>query len=149
MHERFKKIIKQVVSQSFLTFLIVGVINTLIDALIFNAVLVLLVANSFEMELIAAKSLGFIAASTNSYFLNARWTFKSSKALTKRNYLVFLCVSAGGLLVNVIAAYAIYFSVHTFLPLHQGIAANIAFAGATFASLLWNYVGYKKFVFTS
>lgn len=148
MHKRFKTITSEVFSQSFLKFLIVGAVNTFVDAGVFNAVLLLAVINPFELELIAGKSLGFIVASLNSYYLNARWTFNTSRVLTRRTYLLFMCVSVVGLLLNVAAAYSLYYVGHIFLPLHPLIVANIAFVGATLASLLWNYIGYKKFVFS-
>jgi putative flippase GtrA len=148
MLERSRTAAKRIFSQSFLRFLLVGVVNTFIDALVFNAVLLFAVFGSFETELVAAKSLGFIAATVNSYYLNARWTFKTAGPLTKRNYLRFLCVSIFGLLLNVLAAYLVYYIGNMLIPLHPFAIANIALVGATVASLLWNYLGYKKFVFS-
>lgn len=149
MLEKIKTQLRSMVSHSFFRFVIVGCINTGVDILVFNAVLFLLVFDLFENELIIAKVLSFIIASANSFVLNAIWTFGSVQSLNKKNYGIFLCISIVGALLNVSVAYWIYIAGTHVFPFQDVAIANIALVGAVVASLLWNYFGYKKFVFSA
>ncbi len=142
------------ISDSFFRFLVVGSINTLLDLLIFNLVIFLLVLSSFETELVLGKAIGFFIASANSYVLNARFTFKKglhkgdSKTVVAKKYGIFIAVSLIGALINVFVMFGLFRACIVFAPSHEVLIANVATLGATGISLIWNFLAYRKFVFT-
>lgn len=90
--------------------------------------------------------IGFLLSTTNSFIWNKFWTFeakdKASVAQTLSFYLIagigaFLNVGAAGTMVNYVA--------------HPGVSDNLwANLGALLGiavSFLWNFLGYKYFVF--
>lgn len=148
MPARINTYIRRWASKSFFRFLVVGIGNTLVDFAIFNGVLFFLTLSSFETELIAAKTIGFIGATINSYYFNARWTFSAPAGYSIRQYGLFLMVSVIGAAINVAVAYAVFLLCKPYIQSYP-ILANVAFLAAVAASLMWNYIGYKKIVFIS
>lgn len=130
----------------FVRFCAVGVLNTGIEFTVFNALLFVLQFPHFTSELLLAKALGFAAATLNSYVLNARITF-AVHTHTPRHYLAFFTVSILGLGLNVLCAYIAYQMFVSWFDVPGLLAAQGAFAVATISSLLWNYRGYRQFVF--
>ena len=128
-------------------FLLTGVLNTGVDFLVFNLLLFLLVYIQFDTRLFFAKAIGFIVASVCSYFVNSRWTF-GLKIVSIQKYIIFLIVSSIGLLVNLLTTYVVFSRIQIMLPSPVLLSVYVAFLSATFASLLWNYFGYKRFVFS-
>lgn len=143
----FRDYAERCMSERFLKFVIVGLINTLVDFIFFSISIALLPAYTMGITIIFAKAIGFVAASTNSYYLNSYWTFRASSKLGIKNYTAFLMVSCVGFLINVSAVYSIYTLILKVVPTQQIFAPYVGFLCATFCSLWWNYYGYKKFVF--
>ncbi|MDD2766500.1 MAG: GtrA family protein [Candidatus Moranbacteria bacterium] len=140
---RLRRIIKQ-----FIKFVIVGGINTGIDFLVLN-ILMHFTGIASGPELFLLNSISFSVAVFNSYFMNKHWTFQD-KTKTEQEpikFSAFFIISVIGLFLNGL----ILTSVTTFIPPFFGLSAvlwtNIAKLFATGFSMLWNFVGYKLFVF--
>ena len=131
-------------------FVLVGILNTLID---FGVLNLLMFATGIASGLWFSvfKGISFLAAVINSYILNRIWTFKGVGQENKgKEFLQFFVVSCVGfsinvgiasLVVNVIAGHFIFFG---FSP---KIWANVGALAATGCSMVWNFIGYKFFVF--
>ena len=141
--DRLKKLIKQ-----FSKFVIVGGINTGIDFLILNLLIHLTGINSGP-ELFLLNSTSFSIAVINSYFMNKRWTFQDKTKIEQVpiKFSAFFIISVIGLIINGL----ILTSITTYIPAPLGLSAvlwaNIAKLMATGFSLIWNFIGYKLFVF--
>ncbi len=86
---------KRTASQ-FVKFVIVGVMNTLVDFIVFQ------VCNLVFGWLYLAQAMGYLFGVTNSYLLNSGWTFRDSRTRSVREIVSFfivntvtLCVSFG------------------------------------------------------
>ncbi|MEI9967069.1 MAG: GtrA family protein [Candidatus Moraniibacteriota bacterium] len=142
-------------------FLVIGAMNTLVDlgVLAFiTAVTAGATLSSDHTWFTAAtlvvtyyslyKGISFIIANINSYFWNKHWTFHSretEKASTQ--FLQFFLVSIIGFAVNVVVASAIFTSFGSnglFSVAQWGL---IGAACGSVGSLIWNFIGYKFFVF--
>ncbi len=130
-------------------FIVVGVLNTLIDFAILN-VLSYLTGIYSGGSLVILNSISFTAAVINSYFLNKYWTFKEQSfgGVRAGEASGFLIVSLIGLAING----AIVFGVTTYI--HPPLAfftpalwENFAKILATGVALIWNFIGYKFVVF--
>lgn len=86
-----------------------------------------------------ANSVAFILAATNNYFLNRSWTFENSDPDMTGQYITFMIVSTGGLLVNNGTIW--------FLNDKRKINFWLAKFLAVFVSMIWNFIGYKFFTF--
>ncbi|MEC3980191.1 GtrA family protein [Amycolatopsis sp. H20-H5] len=118
-----------------LRFGIVGIANTLVDALgyalLFSAGVPLFVAN-------------FISTSAGmllSFTLNRNFTFRSREGSVRKQILLFFAVTAFGLwVVQALVIFAVtkaFPGVHVLVPKFAGIAVG----------LVWNYLLYNKIVF--
>lgn len=97
------------------------------------------------------KSISFIVANINSYFWNKYWTFKQDgeeKKETKSEFLQFFAVSIIGFLINVLVA-SVAFKIVLMSPtnLTDNQTGLIGAAAGSIAGLLWNFIGYKFWVF--
>lgn len=139
----FLKLVKQ-----FSKFIIVGGINTGIDFLILN-ILIYITGITAGVELFILNCVSFSVAVVNSYFMNKHWTFQD-KTKTQQEpikFSQFLAVSVVGIIINGL----ILTSITSYIPPLFGLSAvlwtNIAKLMATGVSLIWNFIGYKFFVF--
>lgn len=126
-------------------FAAVGFLNTAIDFGILNLL-------SSATGITAGLYLGGInvpavaVALTNSYFWNKYWVFKAGGESTASDLPKFIAVSVGAILVNSgIVAIGTGFSAPA--GLSPELWLNATKILATAASFLWNFVGYKIFVF--
>lgn len=147
-----------------LVFAVVGVINTAIDFAVLN-LLSHFTGIKKGQGVIPLNYISFSCAVIASYFLNKHWTFKDQGGSDKtKQFTFFLIVSVIGASINSLTVYLIT----TFVPVPTGIInsvltavpsiatkfsdlsvlwLNIAKLCATVVSLIWNFVGYKLFVF--
>ncbi len=90
--------------------------------------------------------LGFILSTTNSFFWNKHWTFGSRDQATVGQAASFYGIAAVGAFLNTGTA-----SVLVNFVSHPGVSNNLwANLGALIGigvSFLWNFLGYKYFVF--
>ncbi len=133
----FAKVSRVVYKQykQFFRFVIVGVINTGINYLVFNG-LCKLVGINYTISY----AIGYAAAIINSFILNKVWTF-GNRENKKTTYqfiqfviinIISLCVSTGGLVVCV---------------KYLGLTKSIGFMIAISISLMINYICFKLWVF--
>ncbi len=120
--------------RQFIKFCFVGLLNTAIDTfayIFFTRVLGIfyLLANIFA----------FMISSTNSYFLNRVFTFKSTHDKKKLEYGKFMSVLLVGLFL---AEIVLFICVHFF-----GLDDIIGKLSAIAVVLFWNFFGSKFFVF--
>jgi len=129
--------------KQFGRFLIVGIINTLVDWGILN--ILLIATRDQTLPLYALfKSVSFACAVICSYILNKRFVFRSREKSSSKQILAFVCVSLASWILNAgIATYATFsipFSVFW-------VKANAGAVLGTLVSLMVNYLGYKNLVF--
>jgi len=99
-------------------------------------------------DLIPLNVVSFTIATTNSYFLNKNWAFHDhSHAHEGRKASMFLFVSIIGVAINT----GVVVAITTFVDPMFGVEARPWLFGAkviaTGVSLVWNFTGYKLFVF--
>lgn len=95
------------------------------------------------------KAVSFTLANINSYLWNKYWSFQdqeSSKIMGE--FFSFVSVSVVGLVINVIVAASFNHWHEVLAPqMEAGSWAVISAAAGAVAVLLWNFIGYKFFVF--
>jgi putative flippase GtrA len=129
-------------------FVVVGVINTMIDFGVLN-LLIWLTAISAGIYFSLFKALGFIFANINSYFLNKFWTFGQHSQVGSGEYGKFFTISLIGLLINVGVASLVVNLIGPRFEIGPTLWANVGAAFGSGAGLLWNFIGYKFIVFKS
>ena len=123
----------------------VGGVNTLIDFGILN-LLMWMTEITGGSGLLLCNVVAFVVASLNSYLMNKEWTFEEEAKGSPGQYALFLAFSTGGLAINSGVLYLLtaFPLVETSSPI---LWANGAKAGATAASMVWNFLTYRRFVF--
>ncbi len=148
----------------FLRFAVVGVLNSAINFAVLN-----LLSHFTHITkgtgIIGLGAIAFVAATINSYFLNKNWSFKDHSHFHEgQKFTFFLLVSLVGLFIST----ATVFIVTTYIIPPAGLVtalsvdwpvigdrfANVAVFWLNFANvlaicfaLIWNFYGYRKFVF--
>lgn len=134
------------VAFQFAKFGAIGAFNTFLDWGVLNLLIAITgIATGFGYS--SFKGISFIIATISSYFWNKYWTFESKKSSMGAEIGKFLSVSFLGLLINISMASLIVFSFQSSDITSPERLANIGAAVATIVSLLWNFVGYKLWVF--
>lgn len=130
---------------TFFKFACVGILNTAIDFIVLNALVLSFGAGPQGELFVFFKSVSFLAAVANSYLLNKIWVFEVSASRDAKEPALFFIVSALGLLINVSISFAVFAAgARLFSP---QIAANIGALLGTIGVLAWNFIGYRFFVF--
>jgi putative flippase GtrA len=132
-------------------FFIVGVINTVVDIVILN-LLILLTGTGHTGPLFTAfKTISFLAALLNSFFMNSRWTFAEGDCrnrTTMAQGAQFIIISVLSSVVNV--ASASYVATYTRPPAEfAAYWPTVAALVGTVFSFVFNFIGYKYLVFSS
>ena len=136
---------------------VVGIINTGIDFAIFN-VLIYTTGTYSGSWLLVFNTVSFGIAVINSYFLNKYWAFGTGGSVQTTEVFRFLTISLIGLALNTLIVYILgtFFILSfrlsasaPFTELAAGLWDNLAKLAATAVSLVWNFIGYKLFVFKS
>lgn len=120
----------------------VGAFNTFLDWGVFNILIALSgIADGYLPSVFAG--VGFIIANIGSYFWNKHWTFSSQKG----TILQFFLISLIGFLVKVSAVFFLIEIIKNPSSISNEQWANIANALGTIFSMIWNFAGYKFWVF--
>ncbi|MBF0538458.1 MAG: GtrA family protein [Nitrospirae bacterium] len=133
-------------------FAIIGVLNTLVDLVVLNAE-TLLTGVRHGLPFALQKGASFMVAVFFSYYFNKRWTFEDRSTGEGRKKLAqFIVVSAIGMALNVtVATLAVTLAksplVANYINIHAQVMVNIAALCGTASGLLWNFIGYKVWVF--
>ncbi|HVT74895.1 MAG TPA: GtrA family protein [Candidatus Paceibacterota bacterium] len=140
-------------SLEYARFLAAGALNTATDFVVLNGLLFFAgSAGRSTLAYILCKAGSFSVAVAQSYFINKLWVFgKKDSSLDVRRQIEeggrFAAVSIAGLIVNIIVSSAAFK-----LFAGAGIAdvrlrANAGALCGALATVAWNYIGYKLFVF--
>ena len=130
----------------FYKFVLVGVMNTLFDLSILNGLIVFTgIAAGWHFSLFKGISFGIVVI--NSYFWNKFWTFKKKEGGGAKEFGQFLAVSLVGLGVNVGVASLVVNVVGPKGGISPQIWASIGAVAAIVFTTVWNFIGYKFFVF--
>ena len=136
--------------KEYMRFGIAGAMNTGTDFLILNFLLVAFGPAIEHPAYILCKIVSFTAAVAQSYLLNKHWVFLSSgdkgKIADIEEGGKFLAVSALGFLINIMSS-SLIFSVLVAGSIDDRLAGNLGAMVGTMLVILWNYAGYKFFVF--
>lgn len=130
----------------FCKFAIVGVINTLVDFTVLNFLIWLFKIYS-GWQILFLNSISFACAVINSYFLNRYWTFSEEKEKVFFKFVNFFLISLIGVLINSGIVYLGTIFLNPGFDFSAVIWINIVKFFAVAVSLIWNFIGYKIFVF--
>ncbi len=156
-----KLIFDKLFIKQFGKFVVTGFMNTGIDWGVLYLLLVLSGQNE-GLYVLVFSAISFSIATINSFFVNKYWTFSHKKSKRKdkaaKDFVQFLSVTLVGLLINA----GITYLVSNFIPPFFGLGILDAYfppekiqdlwvmfgkALATGVSLIWNFLGYKLWVF--
>lgn len=140
--------------QQFMKFVLVGVMNTLVDLIILNIETSLSSVREGSGYAIQ-KGFSFLVAVSFSYFVNKSWTFQDkSKEEEGKKFSQFFFVSVIGMVINVtVATVMVTYGKPAINPLlnmsflSDQIWVNIGALSGTAIGLIWNFLGYKFWVF--
>lgn len=110
----------------FVKFSLVGTSNTLVDFAVFSVLLY-----GFGLHYLSANVASFTTATTWSYILNRRWTFRARHGKVHVQYFKFILVSIVGLGLNTLILFLLVERAH--------LAKIIAKALAVLIVLGWNF----------
>ena len=131
----------------FAKFAAVGALNSFFDLGVFNLLTVIYGAEPQNVLFSAFKAFSFLCATTNSFFWNKYWTFHSEQKAGPGEVVKFYSVAILGGLLNVSIATLVYRAHHP-----DAISSNlwlniISPIAGILSAFIWNYIGYKFFVF--
>lgn len=131
MIELAKKLLRKF--HRFITYGIMGVLNTIIDYIVFIAAYEL-----FNIPISISQSIGFLSGSVCGYLLNSNVTFKEGKGRTKGQSLQYIGVD---IVLTVLSSIFMHWVEEQQLPVY------IIRIAMTAAIALIHYTIYKYFVF--
>lgn len=138
---------RRAVLAQFSKFIAVGFLNTAIDFGMLN-LLSRVSGISAGFILGGVNIPGFVVAVSNSYLWNKLWVFKNgNEAGIFRDFPKFLAVTVVGLVINSAIVILLTTYVPPVLGMNKALWLNASKAGATVLTLVWNFTGYKLFVF--
>lgn len=120
---------------SFIKFALVGVVNTLIDFVVYALL------TTIGVNYILAQWISYSAGILNSYVMNRKWTFERKEKSSKREVISFV-------IVNLITLSLTSFLL-TVLYNKWGVALLLSKLLITIVSVGINFIGTKLFVFTT
>src|SRR4051812_8341368 len=130
-------------------FVIVGVLNTAVDIIILNA-LILITGTGHSGPLFTVfKTISFVVALVNSFYMNSKWTFadpETGARPTATQGAQFFAVSVLASVVNI--ASPSYVASYMKPPVGlAGYWPTVAALVGTVFSFVFNFLGYKYLVF--
>lgn len=133
--ERWQKFLKEA-----LKFGAVGGANTVLNYVLFNALVLTVLADGQLKATVFAT----IVATTSSYFMNRHWTFRDrSKLAMRREYSLFFLFNAAGLVIELgVLAVAKYG-----LDIHSLLALNLVKTVGLALGMAFRFWSYRTFVF--
>ena len=127
----------KVTGLQFTKFCAIGVINTVIDILIY-----FLLTRYFDFVanlIFIAKAISYLLATLNSFFLNRSWTFEKQNTFQWHEMMLFYVAVGSGIFINV----GVHFINVRFLALND-IVSTLA---AAFLTALWGFFWSRYFIF--
>ena len=126
-------------------FSLVGGLNTLLDILILNALLLLFPTTS-TTTLLAYNALAFSLGAANSFFLNKYWTFKHKQGTTLREVSRFSLTTLCGITWSTLVLWIASTILHPHV-VNATLWANSAKIVSVASSALLSYAGMRLWVF--
>lgn len=126
--------------RQFTKFGAVGFSGAIVDLAVYNLLAVL-----FGFNIYFARTISFILAVSNNYYLNRRWTFKSHEQNISIQFSKYLVVSVIGwglnlIIMRIFEPFALRFN-------SMILQKNIPVIIAIIFVLFWNYFANKKWTF--
>lgn len=141
---------KYPVIPQFIKFALIGFMNFFIDIGVLNLEMYVS-GKSSGLYYTFFKAFSFLCAVIFSYFLNKHWTFQDRKKTEQaKQFSQFLFVSVIGMIINVTTASTIvnYIAPQIkFITLSGKLWGNLGAVGGSAVGLVWNFIGYKFWVF--
>ena len=128
-----------------LRFSIVGILNTSIDVLTLNILVLLFPIHNANLLLIY-NSIAYLFGALNSFLLNKYWTFKRKHTVTGGELLRFAIINVIGILCNDAIIWSAARLLHTMIP-NTVVWANAAKLCAVLGTALVTYLGMRLWVF--
>jgi putative flippase GtrA len=130
----------QKIAGEFAKFGTVGVINTVLNYAVFNA----LILTIFAQGQLKANVIATVIATTASYFMNRHWTYRDRpKSALRREYALFFVFNLAGLVIELgVLALSKYG-----LGLTSLLALNIAKTFGLGLGTIFRFWAYRTFVF--
>jgi len=147
----FKKLLNHFPAiEQFAKFFVVGVMNTGVDLVILN-ILMFTTGLAQDLPYSFFKATSFLAAVIFSYYINKHWTFQDkSKKDTEKKFYQFIGVSIVGAIINVTVATIVVSILRPMIgteAISGQLWGNIGALCGTAIGLIWNFIGYKFWVF--
>ena len=127
-------------------FVFVGALNTLIDFIVFNIFAYYIIGLETSWTYFICKSLGFIAAMGNSFFLNSRFTFKDHERRSG-TWWRFAAVTITTFAISSAISTEAFTLLRLYTALPAIISGNISVVVSVVVGMCTNFFGYKYFVF--
>jgi len=128
-------------------FLLVGVLNTLIDLGALN-ILIGITGMATGIYYPVFKGISFMIASLHSYFWNKFWTFKKVEDnANPKEFTKFFLTVLIGLLLNVLISSIVVNVIGVRFGVSEKVWANFGALLATLVAWVWNFFGSKFLVF--
>lgn len=137
-----KKLMEQI-----LKFGVVGFVCFLIDFGITTGL-----TNIFGVHYLISKFFGFVVSAVVNYILSIKFVFTQKKEMDKKKeFTVFIILSAFGLLINEIVMYICIDGIYAYNAFLQGIISNelmvsISSVTATAIVMIYNFISRKLFL---
>ena len=139
---------KTSLSTQIVRFGVVGAINTVVDLAILNLLIYVTHTGQRGAMFALFKTVAFVCAVVNSYWMNRSWTFKRVTAKTSiLEGSQFLFVSVLGAVVNVGSSWYVATYTHPLSGIEPKWWPSLAALVGTAFSLAFNFLGYKFWVF--
>jgi putative flippase GtrA len=127
-------------------FAAVGTLNTFVDIGVLSLEILILGTPGILIYVIF-KTVSFLAATTNSFLWNKFWTFDSKEPANPSQTLKFYAVAVIGFILNVGLASYVFGGITNPEGISPVLWAKIAAFAGVAAAFLWDFLGYKYFVF--
>ena len=122
-----------------------GLVGTMIDFFVFN-MLILFFGIGLGFSYLVFKSVSFICATSTTFFLHKRFTFKHNSNHYYEDISKFFLVSTFSFCLNSGISFVLFiFLSKTSLPLP--LSANISVLTGILLATIVNFIGYKHYVF--
>lgn len=157
MKEKLMRLIEVFDLKKFIKFGLIGVLNTLVDFVVFyfmnkligDGPTVVALGMTLVMGPYISNFVSYVVANVHSFLWNKFWTFKKKERITRQEAIRYIITSVGYVVVSSICL-AVFMPLLEAMPLPGGLAANIPLlakiptAGIT---IFYNYLMNKFWVF--
>ncbi len=133
------------VFRQFLSFCLIGGLNTTIDLLALNGLLWLWPTQNTSL-LLAYNSLAYAMGALNSFFWNKYWTFRASHRTTSTEIVRFVLTTLCSLIINNVLLWVASELLHPTL-INATVWANASKALAISGTFMLSFLGMRLWVF--